>query len=352
MNFSSPIGITGAAFCDGCGLAGREGDLLFGDCCAGGAVRRRVSLEARATTWWAAHHDARRSRRPDHSMEVAPNGRIYFSTTTPSGGWRRPTDQRACKGSQEAGIRNTEVGVASRKAMDIGQPKRIIEIEPVTLPVPGEEVPEPEPARQPDQEPAPAVPISDGRELGIDARRARDRRRVRADRRLARLGAHGTSRRRRLVAPSGRQTHPNVEAPRDRRGLVPDDAWHDAPDPRCTCGLHGTHGLEVLRKTRCPAVLGRVALWGRVIEHEHGYRARYAYPQRLRLICQFCFWMSGARRSAPEHVGWFPRDELMPLCDEHLSVAKRNGVFPRILLPAEDVDQRLRDTYAVDALAV
>jgi hypothetical protein len=128
--------------------------------------------------------------------------------------------------------------------------------------------------------------------------------------------------------------------------------WHDAPDPRCTCGLHGTHGLEVLRKTRCPAVLGRVALWGRVIEHEHGYRARYAYPQRLRLICQFCFWMSGARRSAPEHVGWFPRDELMPLCDEHLSVAKRNGVLPRILLPADDVAQRLRDTYAVDALAV
>jgi hypothetical protein len=42
--------------------------------------------------------------------------------------------------------------------MDIGQPKRIIEIEPATLPVPGEEVPEPEPARQPDREPAPAGP--------------------------------------------------------------------------------------------------------------------------------------------------------------------------------------------------
>jgi hypothetical protein len=68
--------------------------------------------------------------------------------------------------------------------------------------------------------------------------------------------------------------------------------WHEAPDPSCTCGLHGTHGLEVLRKTRCPAVLGRVALWGRVIEHEHGFRAQFAYPQRLRLICQFCFWMT------------------------------------------------------------
>ena len=128
--------------------------------------------------------------------------------------------------------------------------------------------------------------------------------------------------------------------------------WHDAPDPACTCGLHGTHGLEVLRKTKCPAVLGRVALWGRVVEHEHGYRAQFAYPQRVRLICQFCFWMTGARRAAPAHVGWFPRDGLMPMCDEHLAVARRNGVSPRALLHAEDVAARLRDTYAVDALAV
>ncbi len=42
--------------------------------------------------------------------------------------------------------------------MDIGKPKRIIEIEPATLPVPGEIEPETEPSRQPDREPAPAGP--------------------------------------------------------------------------------------------------------------------------------------------------------------------------------------------------
>ncbi|HJR97971.1 MAG TPA: hypothetical protein VJ979_08715 [Actinomycetota bacterium] len=42
--------------------------------------------------------------------------------------------------------------------MNIGQPKRIIEIEPVTIPVPGEIEPEPEPTRLPDREPAPAGP--------------------------------------------------------------------------------------------------------------------------------------------------------------------------------------------------
>ena len=125
---------------------------------------------------------------------------------------------------------------------------------------------------------------------------------------------------------------PNALAPggpaRSSRRRAARSRWHEAPDPDCTCGLHGTHGLEVLRKTRCPAVLGRVALWGRVIEHEHGYRARFAYPQRLRLLCQFCFWKSGVRRPAPEHVGWFPRDELMPLCEDHLAVAERHGVHP------------------------
>jgi hypothetical protein len=51
-------------------------------------------------------------------------------------------------------------------------------------------------------------------------------------------------------------------------------------------------------------------------------------------------------------VGWFPRDELIPLCDEHLAVAGRNGVTPRALLSADRVAQRLRGDYAVDALAV
>jgi hypothetical protein len=126
---------------------------------------------------------------------------------------------------------------------------------------------------------------------------------------------------------------------------------HAAPDMACTCGLHGAHGVDILRKTKSPAVIGRVALWGRIVEHELGFRAQFAYPQRLRLICQFCFWLTGMRRPPPPHVGWFPRGGLIPVCDEHLAVAVRNGMTPRRLLPAADVAQRLRDTYAVDVLA-
>jgi hypothetical protein len=44
--------------------------------------------------------------------------------------------------------------------LDIGQPKRIIEVEPATLPLPGELVPdaEPGPVVRPDRAPDPAVP--------------------------------------------------------------------------------------------------------------------------------------------------------------------------------------------------
>jgi hypothetical protein len=130
-------------------------------------------------------------------------------------------------------------------------------------------------------------------------------------------------------------------------------AWsHEAPNADCSCGLHATRELDFLRRTRCPAVLGRVALWGRVIEHEHGYRARFAYPQRLRLICQFCFWQESAAASKPDVVSWYARDLLVPMCVHHLGVAEANGMRPRRILPAGIVDLRLRETYAVDALVV
>jgi hypothetical protein len=125
---------------------------------------------------------------------------------------------------------------------------------------------------------------------------------------------------------------------------------HAAPHLACSCGLHGTHEVEILRRTRTPAVLGRVALWGRVIEHDLGYRGEFGYPQRLALVCQFCFWVWGPVGSHPAVVGWFPRDEMIPLCWAHLEVAQRYGMEPRRLLPAADIDVRLRETYAVDAL--
>jgi hypothetical protein len=95
-----------------------------------------------------------------------------------------------------------------------------------------------------------------------------------------------------------------------------------------------------------------VALWGRVIEHELGFRAMFGYPQTVRLICQFCFWQWGTKRNEPAVVGWFPRNDLLPMCDEHVEIAARFGMRPQVLLPVSTVDQALRATYAVDPLAM
>ena len=62
---------------------------------------------------------------------------------------------------------------------------------------------------------------------------------------------------------------------------------HVAPQPPCECGVYAAP-LEHIGQYLVPApcngvarVLGRVALWGTVIECERGYRASHAYPIRI-----------------------------------------------------------------------
>jgi len=63
---------------------------------------------------------------------------------------------------------------------------------------------------------------------------------------------------------------------------------HPAPWWRCQCGIHGSplrhldrHYLRARLPRERIAVLGRVSLWGQVVECEWGWRASHAYPERL-----------------------------------------------------------------------
>jgi hypothetical protein len=71
---------------------------------------------------------------------------------------------------------------------------------------------------------------------------------------------------------------------------------HPAPEEGCRCGIYAASRLEAAlqylegdgrRAVRgCPLlhrVLGRVLLWGRVVECERGWRGERAYPQCLYL---------------------------------------------------------------------
>jgi hypothetical protein len=67
---------------------------------------------------------------------------------------------------------------------------------------------------------------------------------------------------------------------------------HDAPRGDCGCGIHAAKHLgfaggylstydDVLAPVIVHRVIGRVSLWGSVVEGEFGWRGSYAYPEHL-----------------------------------------------------------------------
>jgi len=84
---------------------------------------------------------------------------------------------------------------------------------------------------------------------------------------------------------------PHLAAPRPPCVQCP-PATCSGADRRCRCGIYAFRS-EQRAWGEAPApsqwhslwgdytVLGEVALWGKVVEHEHGYRAEHAMVQRL-----------------------------------------------------------------------
>src|SRR5262249_15702552 len=96
--------------------------------------------------------------------------------------------------------------------------------------------------------------------------------------------------------------------------------------------------------------VGSVALWGRIIEHEHGYRSEFAYPQRLRLVCSICFWQLGDR-GAPPFVATIGREgAVTPLCEAHLKTAGECGFAIRDRRSAAGLQAELLGAYLTELL--
>jgi hypothetical protein len=99
--------------------------------------------------------------------------------------------------------------------------------------------------------------------------------------------------------------------------------------------------------------VGTVALWGTIVEHALGYRARLGYPLGLCLVCPICFWQLGAARSRPPVVvAALRRGPTMPLCDKHLGTAFAVGLSVQRLTPAGDELHALLDLYSVGELSL
>jgi hypothetical protein len=97
-------------------------------------------------------------------------------------------------------------------------------------------------------------------------------------------------------------------------------------------------------------VLGSVALWGRTIEHELGYRSEFAYPQRLRLVCPVCFWRSGRADARPTVATVGRRGDVTTLCRSHLRTADECGFAIRRSMPAGQLESQVLAEYGVDLL--
>lgn len=93
-------------------------------------------------------------------------------------------------------------------------------------------------------------------------------------------------------------------------------------------------------------------MWGRVIEHRHGFRSEWAYPQRLMLVCNLCIWQRGPSGAAPDAVLHLERGRLFPLCERHLDLALGSGIRPREVQASTLVERALLDAYGVDPLRI
>jgi hypothetical protein len=85
-----------------------------------------------------------------------------------------------------------------------------------------------------------------------------------------------------------------------RRLLGQEPATHPAPTWACRCGIYGLARLELDDAIetspqicqhglfgRSVQVFGTLLLWGRVVQHEQGYRAEYAQPLKLLAVPAF-----------------------------------------------------------------
>jgi len=141
------------------------------------------------------------------------------------------------------------------------------------------------------------------------------------------------------------------------RPMVPNHAGchrhvgKQVPTAGCMCGMYAVSRLDRLPtafgvgSSTGVGVVGSVAMWGRVVEHAHGYRGQLAYPDRIRLICRECFF--SGREGVPTRIERDPLGNPLPACETHAIPGRDHGSFS-----PDELQQMLLSTYAVDPLPV
>ena len=116
-------------------------------------------------------------------------------------------------------------------------------------------------------------------------------------------------------------------------GLRKDHSEQQAPHLTCTCGIYAyKEKPRLLREIRniysgLRLVYGEINLWGKVIEHEDGYRAQFGYPKRL--------WCTPAIEPLAGWIGYVygvPCEVMPPGDDEEIKIKSPRWSKPKTII--------------------
>lgn len=105
------------------------------------------------------------------------------------------------------------------------------------------------------------------------------------------------------------------------------------PSFSCTCGVYAAKTIEHLRQCGYKkfGVHGEVYLWGKVVEHERGWRAQFAYPKSLFLAADAIPFSLSEINSRLKTLGEFGTDIFLLLHDsERVVLWKRSAGFDAV----------------------
>jgi hypothetical protein len=139
--------------------------------------------------------------------------------------------------------------------------------------------------------------------------------------------------------------HPTLWQPGEPFRATCPRGSHVVPNEGCRCGIYATSSLPGLAVAGVfndgVCVLGAIAMWGRVIQHQRGARSSAAYPVRLRLVCGTCL---RTKRGAVEAVAVMAGSkDQVALCERHTPDGCSGP-------SAAEVQAELLDDYRVDLL--
>jgi|GEM_PF-5343762 len=132
------------------------------------------------------------------------------------------------------------------------------------------------------------------------------------------------------------------------------DKCKHAPTKKCQCGYNAfsldypLKAMETEFLYPTATIIGEVYGWGRVIQHQHGWRSQYSFPRRISIICTWCLYVDWVLTRTTVVV---KQKNIFDswgngVCIEHSKdVHNEMGIFP-----AEKVESTLLKRYQVGRL--